>query len=119
MIDLETKDQFLDVLQLNKAIIYLLVNWSGGERVSRNFIYKAFSEIDKKETLLFKIDCSDQEKEYVVDWLIGQEQKKQLFYDGWGATLFLQKGKITDVIPKPLEIEFLNIKERLEKWCKL
>lgn len=42
--DLPSQESFLDILKLDKAMIYLLVDWSGPERVSRYNIYKALNE---------------------------------------------------------------------------
>src|ERR1700712_4000561 len=78
--DLFTDQDFLDVLKLDRAIIYMLVDWSGPERISRYTVYKVLNELDKKEIALFKINCSDQTKDYVVDWLIRQRENQKDFY---------------------------------------
>jgi hypothetical protein len=118
--DLPSQESFLDILKLDKAMVYLLVDWSGPERVSRYNIYKALNEFGGKcEMPVFKIDCSDQTKEYVIDWLIGQrENKKELYYGGWGETLLIEKGTIVDLINNPGQLGLDKTKEKLKEWDK-
>ncbi len=92
--DLPNQQDFLDVLKLDKAIIYLLVDWSGQERQSRKVVFQTLNELDKHGTPVFKINCSDQTKKYIVDWLIEQRQNiKDFYYGGFGETLLLEKRK--------------------------
>ncbi|MES2772555.1 MAG: hypothetical protein V4722_00130 [Bacteroidota bacterium] len=115
--DLPSKQSFLNILKLDKAVVYLLVDWSGPERVSRYFIYKALNELDNKNLPVFKIDCSDQTKEYVVEWLAGQgENKKYFYYGGWGETLLIAQGIIVDVIENPGKLGLDKTKAKLNEW---
>jgi hypothetical protein len=115
--ELSSKERFLDILKLDKAILYLLVDWSGPERESRYIVYRALNELNKKEIPVYKIDCSDQTKEYVVDWLIGQKgNKKHFYYGGWGETLFIEKGKVIDFIENPAQLGLDKTKEKLKQW---
>ncbi len=117
LIDLPTQQSFLDILKLDKAIVYLLVDWSGPEMVSRNKVIKAFNELDKKAIPAFKIDCSDQTKEYVVAWLNKQgENKKDFYYGGWGETLFIKKGSVVDFIKNPGQLGLDKIKAKFKDW---
>lgn len=115
--ELVTQKDFLDVLSLEWAIVYMQVDWSGPERASRGCVYKALNELGVAGTPVFKIDCSDQTKQYIVDWLI--EQKKEnldIYYGGSGETLFLHKGNIMEYIRYPAGIGFMGTKEKLIKW---
>ncbi len=115
--DLSTNEDFLNVLKLDRAIIYMLVDWSGPERVSRLNVYKAFKELNNKEMSLFKINCSDQTKDYVIDRLIKQRENQQdLYYGGWGETLLINKGNIVDFIKNPGQLGQQQTKLKLLEW---
>ncbi len=117
LVDLTTEVDFLDAIKLDRAIIYLLVDWSGPERISRYYVYKALNDINKGGTPVFKIDCSDQTKKYVGAWLIGQkENRKEFYYGGWGETLLISKGDILDFIKNPGQLGFEKTKEKIEEW---
>jgi len=117
LIDLPSKESFLDILKLDKVIIYLLVEWSGPERVSRAIVFNVLNELDRKNTPVFKIDCSDQKKEWFIDWLIEQRQEKNdLYHGGWGETLLIEKGIITDFIKNPGRLGLDKTKDKLKEW---
>ena len=117
LVELSTEEEFLNALKLDRAIIYLLVDWSGPERVSRYIVLNALSETDKMGIPVFKIDCSDQAKKYIVDWLIGQrENKKEFYYGGWGETLLLSQGNIVDVIKNPAQFGRDKTREKIREW---
>lgn len=117
LIDLVSEQGFLDVLKLNRALIYILVNWSGPERLSRYYVYRALNDFGKHRMPLFKIDCSDQRKEYVEDWLIRQgDNKKDFCYGGWGETLLISKGDIIEFIGNPGKIGQVKTEEKIHEW---
>ena len=100
--ELQTIEDFERILKLNKAILYFTVNWSGPEKISRYIIFSIFIEFNNKETPVYIIDCSDQNKKYIKDWLIRQrENKNHLYYGGLGETLLIKNGEITDYILNP------------------
>jgi len=115
--ELISKEEFIDVLKLNKAIIYMLVDWSGPELASRYSVYQSIIELGPNGTPVFKIDCSDQTKQYIVDWLIEQRASDKDFYcGGWGETLYLNNGNIIDFIKYPAHIGRVKTKEKLAEW---
>ena len=117
LMELESQQEFLDTIMLNKSIIYLLVDWSGQERMSRAVVYKTLNDLNEGGTPVFQIDCSDQTKKYVVEWLIAQQDNKQdFYYGGYGETLLVEKGKIIDFITYPGQLGLEKTKEKLTEW---
>lgn len=117
LIDLTTEVDFSEAIKRDRVIIYFLVDWSGPERASRYTVYKALNDINKTGTPVFKVDCSDQTKKYVVDWLIEQrENKKNLYYGGRGETLLISKGDIVDFLGNPGQLGYEKTKQKLEEW---
>lgn len=115
--ELATQQDFESVLNLDKALIYLLVDWSVPERASRYAVYKTLSDLEVNEIPVFKIDCSDQEKQYVVDWLLGQHgDYHRLFYGGNGETLLIEKGKLTDFIKLPFQLGLEIVRNKMLAW---
>jgi hypothetical protein len=115
--ELSTPQDLEDVLKLDKAIIYFLVDWSGPERLSRYAVYSVLNELKNEGTPVFKIDCSDQKKKYVEDWLTGQrESKRDFYYGGWGETILISKGQIIDVIANPSQVGLIKTKEKIKEW---
>lgn len=105
------------MLTLDKAIVYLLVDWSGPERVSRSIVYKLLNEVNKSGILTFQIDCSDQTKQYVVTWLEAQgNNKHELYYEGYGETLLVARSTIKDYIKNPGQLGLEKVREKLNEW---
>ena len=116
--ELITQKDFFDILKIHKAIIYFLVDWSGQERISRSIINQALNEFDKLEIPIFKVDCSDQSKDYLINWLIEQQgNKKDFYYGGYGETLLIENGEIADFIKYPGQLGLVKTKEILKKWA--
>ena len=115
-----SEQQFNDVLYLPKAIIYLLVDWSGQERVSRSVILRVLNEIKGVQDVpIFKINCTDQQQKFVQAWLVSQsENMKQFYYGGYGETLLIKKGTVADFIADPGKIGVADAKEKIEKWLR-
>lgn len=117
--ELITEQEFMSMLKIDHAILYISVDWSGPERVSRYLIYKALHELDKKVPV-FKIDCSLQENNYVEEWLRHQTNTLESLYSGgWGETLFIVRGKILDFIRNPGKEKPDQVKEKLKGWIDL
>src|SRR2546429_5204134 len=94
---------FSEILKLPKAIIYISVNWSGQERLSRHVVYKIIDDLKDFEIPIFKIDCSDQQNKYVEYWL-SMQSHSNLYSNGYGETLLVSNGKIGDYIKYPGEL---------------
>jgi hypothetical protein len=118
--ELATEQEFMSMLKIDHAIVYISVDWSGPERVSRYLVYKALHELDKKKVPVFKIDCSLQENKYVEEWLRHPtDGSESLYSGGWGETLFIVKGKMLDFIRNPGKEKPNHVKEKLKGWIDL
>lgn len=117
VIELVSLQDFENIIKLDKAIIYLQVNWSGPERLSRFTFFSAINKLKNEGIPIFIIDCSDQKKEYVKDWLINQrENRSQFYYGGWGETILISKGEIIDFIANPAKIGIEKTQIRVNEW---
>ena len=117
--DVKTEREFRNMLNLDCAIVYLLVTWSGPERVSRGVVFEALREIGKEGTPVFRIDCSDNQTTYVEQWLIEQtENPYELYSSGYGETLLLKNGQLIDFIKYPAKLGYEKTKEKLLNWKK-
>lgn len=115
MIELKTVEEF-NVLDSERAIIYFLVTWSGPERASRAVIHKVFKELEAQPTPAFQIDCSDQDKQYVVDWLSNQSIDHDFYYGGYGETVLVSNGRIIDFIKYPAHLGYDRVKGKIVGW---
>lgn len=116
MTELKTPDEFINVLDLKSAIIYFLVTWSGPERASRAIIHKVFNELEEQPTPAFQIDCSKQNKQYVIDWLSDQSKDHDFNYGGYGETVLISNGRIIDFIKYPAHLGYDRVKEKIIGW---
>lgn len=116
-ISVTTEQQFLDLLKRKRVIVYILVNWSGPERISRYNVFRALSNIGNSGTPVFIIDCSDQNNKYVETWLSDQK-RNGLYYGGFGETLLIDKGNLIDHIKNPGQLGQEQTKEKLIEWKK-
>ena len=119
IIDLPNQKEFQWMLHLDRAIVYISVNWSGPERISRYCVYKALNEIQHNMMPVFKIDCSEQDKRYIEEWLWDQKESNKCVYSGgWGETLLIERGHIIDMIRNPGQSGLEKTKEMLVSWYK-
>lgn len=105
------------MLKLDKAIIYLLVDWSGPERVSRSIVYKALNEHKGDGIPTFQIDCSDQTKQYFVKWLNEQgNNKDEIYFGGYGEIILVANSAVKDYIKNPGQHGLEKVREKLNEW---
>lgn len=109
------KGDFDDMLKLARVIIYISVNWSAQERISRNVLNTVMTELRINEFPIFKIDCSEQTNKYVEDWLVSQSPQN-LYSNGYGEIIFVAYGKIIDYIKYPGELGIEKTKTKIEHW---
>lgn len=120
IIDIVTEQDFRNFVKQDKSLIYFLVDWSGPERVSRSFVYKALNELHLKELLIYKIDCSKQEKKYIEEWLVSQGENKTRFYtSGCGEFCLIKNGEIIDFISQPWQLGQNETKNKIIEWVTL
>lgn len=112
-----SEEEFRVAINLDKAIIYFLVNWSDQERISRSKVHQILNEIDVFGIPIFQIDCSTHATEYVINWLLEQKNStKGFIYGGYGETILVNKGEIIDFINYPGQFEFDKLKEKISDW---
>lgn len=115
--DVPNQQEFQTMLQLDRAIVYISVDWSGPERISRYCVYKALSEIQHNMIPVFKIDCSEQDNRYIEEWLRDQkESNKYVYSGGCGETLLIERGHVIDMIRNPGQSGPEKTKEMLIGW---
>ena len=120
IIEITKEEEFLKIIQLNKAILYLEVDWSGTEKISRHYVLKALNEMHKTGISVYKIDCSNEKKKYLVDWLVVQREiNKDFIYGGCGETILISCGKIIDFILNPGRFGQANTITKLNEWKNL
>jgi hypothetical protein len=114
---ISSEHEFAEVCQLPKAIIYIQVDWSEQERLSRQIFQDVLAVIDRNGVPVFKIDCSSQQQEYFENWLIVQKQHVHLFYSGgYGEILLVQNGEVADFINFPGKSGFEETKAKIQSW---
>lgn len=118
--EISDREEFENMLKLDCAIIYILVDWSGPERISRYAVYKAIHELDRKQIPLYRINCSAQGNNYSEEWLTKQKEAHRNFcYGGYGETLLIVRGKVLDFIGNPGKEKPDHITEKLNEWIAL
>jgi hypothetical protein len=116
--EIGTEEEFNELLKLPNAILYLQVDWSGPERVSRSIVAKALKEIGVFELPVFKINVSEPTS-FAERWCLEQRNVQPYFiYSGWGETVLLEHGKITDFITYPAHVGYEKTKEKIKSWAK-
>jgi hypothetical protein len=115
--EIANEREFYDAIGKKKIILYLLVDWSGQERISRYVVYQSLNDLKIIDIEIFKIDCSDQSKLYVHHWINNQSDKlKNLYLQGNGETFLIEDGKVKDFIKYPFKVGIEKTKETLQKW---
>jgi len=115
---LENLEDFELLLKLNLAIIYLLVDWSGPERLSRQIVFNIFSRFKNMETPILILNCTGRKK-YIEDWLIEQQKLLgNLKFGGWGETALISKGQIIDFIVNPAKLGNEKTEVKILEWIK-
>ena len=111
------KEDLDQMLKLAKTIIYISVNWSGQERMSRHVVNQVFDDLNVDEIPVFEIDCLGQENKYVKDWINSQSSSIQRSYlNGYGETLLVNYGKVINHIKYPGELGIEKTKMKIKRW---
>jgi hypothetical protein len=115
--EIADEQSFNEMIKFPRTIIYISVNWSGYERISRYIINSVLNGFKAIEIPIFKIDCTEQEKRYVEVWLKNQSASAQYYYsNGYGETLLVEHGQIVDVIRYPGELGIEKTRSKIEQW---
>ena len=111
------KEDLDQMLKLAKTIIYISVNWSGQERMSRHVVNQVFDDLNVDEIPVFEIDCLGKENKYVKDWINSQSSSIQRSYlNGYGETLLVNYGKVINHIKYPGELGIEKTKMKIKRW---
>jgi len=114
---ISSENEFSELCQLPKALLYIQVDWSEQERLSRQIFQDVLEAIDHNGAPAFKIDVSSQQQEYFENWLIVQKQHVHLFYTGgYGEILLVQNGEVADFINFPAKTGFEETKAKIQSW---
>jgi hypothetical protein len=114
--EIKTEKEFNQLLKLSKAIVFIEAEWSGSARISWPIVSVALQEISVLTMPAFKLDASE-EIPYFMNWLLGQKEiRPDFIYGGWGETVLIEAGNITDFIHCPAKIGSQKTKEKLKSW---
>lgn len=112
-----SEQDFLQMLNLPKAILYISVNWSVYERVSRAVILKVLVQLQDASVPIYNVDCSEQNNKYVEEWLNIQATPMQHMYsNGYGETILIEFGRVVNYIKNPGTTGIENAKTQIEGW---
>lgn len=106
-----------EMLKLEKAIVWIWVNWSVYAYRSRSVIHQVLKQLEVIEIPVFKIDCSGQENRYIEGWLATHTtETKYLYSNGYGEMLLVENGRVVDYIRFPGALGIEKTKEIIVAW---
>lgn len=102
-----------EIRSLPHALVFIYVNWAFQARRSdaacREFLTELRREYQSEEIPVYRVDLSDQEGDVwlgIRSWLKTDGQPHDwLSYGGYGAMLWVRRGKVTAYVPYLAEIE--------------
>jgi len=105
------------ILNEPKALIYIVANWCGQERIGRNKIFKAVESLKERNFNLFIMDTSDEQPRYFPNWLNQYSDKAdKLFFRGYSELLLFKNGKFIDYITYAFNMNQNEILKNLKQW---
>jgi hypothetical protein len=111
--------ELYEMLKVEKAIVWIWVNWSVYAYQSRSVIHQVLKRLELIEIPIFKIDCSEQENRYVEDWLATHSKGTEYLYsNGYGEMLLVENGRVVDYIKFPGALGIEKTKETIVGWLK-
>lgn len=100
-----------------KALIYIVANWCGQERIGRNKVFKAVESLKVKNFNLFVMDTSDEQPRFFPNWLNQYSDKAdKLFFRGYSELLLFKNGKFIDYMTYTFNMNQNEILKNLKKW---
>ncbi|MDF2193364.1 hypothetical protein [Paraflavitalea sp. CAU 1676] len=115
--EVNTPGEFMRLLKQERVVLYIQVDWSGPERGSRQVFKKALSEMADVNIPVCRIDCFDESKEYVIDWLLEQRVQYNGFnFHGTGEVLLVVNGNLVEFIAYPAKSGLDAVREKLNQW---
>ncbi|MES2622291.1 MAG: hypothetical protein V4615_15680 [Bacteroidota bacterium] len=113
---LTNPQEFQEMLNLEKAIVYLYVGWSGQEIASRKIVYTILNELETDGVSVFQIDL-DTAMNTFGEWLVEQHKRRpEDIYGGYGETILVSKGNVIDFVKYPPQLGPDKMKEKIIEW---
>jgi len=114
--EIKSEEEFTQLLQLPKAILYINAEWSIHARFSWSVVSATLRNNQEFTIPAFKLDASEQ-LPYFENWLTEQKNiKPDFIYGGWGETVLIEQGNITDFISRPSKLGSEKTTEMFKSW---
>lgn len=123
--EIKTPEEFADFLKFEKAILYLQVDWSGYEHMSRGLIYDLLIEMNQnavsnKSIPVFKLDCTGETSINIRNWFDSSRYiRKRIYSFGYGELLLVRNGVIITCIEYPADRGKEQVKSIWNSWNRL
>ncbi len=116
-IKITTNEQFEQLLNEIKALLYIQIDWSGVERIGRVKIIDTLSNIEFKSLPKYIIDHSNEEFEFFNNFIVSKQKGiARIASYGSGEILPFKKGKIVDYIQRGFLINSKTLFDIFKRW---
>ena len=96
------------LVKKDKVLVYIMVDWSGPERISRNVCFTAISNLKIRNGIIIEPD------KYPI---FEQWYRKQNFVPGgYGELLWVKNGNIIDYLKFPGNLGIESTKDKISSW---
>ena len=114
---IDSQQQFENLLQEEKAVLYIQIDWSGYERTGRAKIFTALQEKQFDSLPKYLINNSNEEYQFFNEYL-NQYNKEigRVAIEGGGEIFLFKKGKIIDYINRGFLINQHVFIELFKQW---
>lgn len=116
IIEITTEEEFNQLLKRSKAILFIAAEWSVPSRASWYTVSRALQQIGVLTIPTFQLDASE-DIPYFINWIQEQRNVKPDFiYGGWGETVLIEHGNVTDFIHCPSKHGSEKTIEKIRSW---
>ncbi|WP_299623576.1 hypothetical protein [uncultured Tenacibaculum sp.] len=114
---IDNQQQFENLLQEEKAVLYIQIDWSGYERAGRAKIFNALQEKQFNSLPKYLINNSNEEYQFFNEYLNKYNKEiGRVAIEGGGEIFLFKKGKIIDYINKGFLINQHVFIELFKQW---